>query len=107
GARGGVAVVEGLGCGMAWNVGGLLPSAFAKVADCFKGSSRHFGGRLFGKVSSSFDQSSAICFIRERQIQYRHYLWGNVDVRRRQFVFKTNLEIWTRGNERVVNIERT
>src|SRR5205823_9264580 len=89
------------------NVEVLLPTAITEVADGFKGSSRHFGGRLFRKVSSSFDQAYAICFIRERQIQYRHYLWGNVDIRRRQFVFKTNLEIWTRSNECVVNIEPT
>src|SRR5438270_13217597 len=37
------------------NVEGLLPMAITEVADGFKGSSRHFGGRLFRKVSSSFD----------------------------------------------------
>src|SRR5437016_12356987 len=54
------------------NVEGLLPMAITEVADGFKGSSRHFGGRLFRKVSSSFDQASAICFIIDRQIQYLH-----------------------------------
>ena len=46
-------------------------------------------------------------FLKNGQTQNLNYLSRNVDVCGRQFVFKTNLEIRARRDERIVNIERT
>src|SRR5207248_9883665 len=107
GPEGAVAFVDVLTREIVGNLEGLFPTTIAKIAGGFQDLTAHFSGRLVRKIPSSFHQTSARTFLRNGQIQNLNYLSRNVDVGGRQFVFKTNLEIRARRDERIVNIERT
>src|SRR5439155_11953479 len=85
----------------------LFPQTNTKIAGCLQDLTAHFSGRLVRKIPSSLHQTPTNNFLRNGQTQNLNYLSRNVDVCGRQFVFKTNLEIRARCDERIVNIERT
>src|SRR5439155_19444134 len=82
--EGSIAFVDVLNREIARNLEGLFPTTIAKVARGFQDLTPYFGGRLLGKIPSSFHQTPASKFLRKGQIQNLNYLPRNVDVRGRQ-----------------------